>query len=112
MNDCIFCKIARGEIPTEPVYRDDSVMVIRDVNPQAPTHLLVIPVRHIVSAAEVNDPKIWTLIMERAVTTARELGLEKDGFRMVMNTGVQSGQTVPHIHLHLLSGRNFGWPPG
>lgn len=112
MSDCIFCKIARGEIPTEPVYKDDSVMVLRDVNPQAPTHLLVIPVRHIVSAAEVNDPKIWTLIMERAVATARELGLEKDGFRMVMNTGVQSGQTVPHIHLHLLSGRNFGWPPG
>ena len=112
MSDCIFCKIARGEIPAESVYKDDSVMVLRDVNPQAPTHLLVIPIRHIVSAAEVNDPKIWTLIMDRAVLTARELGLEKDGFRMVMNTGVQSGQTVPHIHLHLLSGRNFGWPPG
>ena len=112
MSDCIFCKIAKGEIPAEFVYRDDSVFVLRDVNPQAPTHLLVIPVLHVASASEVNDPKIWTLIMERAVETARKLGLDKDGFRMVMNTGVQSGQTVPHIHLHLLSGRNFGWPPG
>lgn len=112
MSDCIFCKIAQGEIPAEPVYKDESVMVLRDVNPQAPTHLLIIPVQHIVSAAEVNDPKIWTLIMDRAVRVARDLGLDKDGFRMVMNTGAQSGQTVPHIHLHLLSGRNFGWPPG
>lgn len=112
MSDCIFCKIARGEIPTEFVYKDDSVFVIRDLNPQAATHLLVIPTQHIVSAAEVNDPGIWPLIMGRAVQVAREMGLDKEGFRMVMNTGVQGGQTVPHIHLHLLSGRNFGWPPG
>ena len=112
MSECIFCKIAKGEIPTEFVYKDDSVFVVRDVNPQAPTHLLVIPAQHVASAAEVNDPKIWTLLMERAVETARTLGLDKDGFRMVMNTGEQGGQTVPHIHLHLLSGRNFGWPPG
>lgn len=111
MNDCVFCKIAKGEIPSDPVYRDDSVVVVRDLNPQAPTHLLIIPAEHIPSAAEVNDPKIWTLIMERAIAVARELGLE-EGFRMVMNTGAQGGQTVPHIHLHLLAGRNFGWPPG
>jgi histidine triad (HIT) family protein len=112
MSDCIFCKIAQGEIPSEFVYKDDTIFAIRDVSPQAPTHLLIIPVQHIASAAEVDDPKIWTSIMERAVEIARKLGLEKEGFRMVVNTGVQSGQTVPHIHLHLLSGRNFGWPPG
>jgi histidine triad (HIT) family protein len=112
MSDCVFCKIAKGEIPVDFVYRDDAVVVIRDAGPQAPTHLLVLPVQHIVSAAEVDDPSVWTLIMGRAVEIARGLGLEKDGFRMVINTGVQGGQTVPHLHLHLLSGRNFGWPPG
>jgi histidine triad (HIT) family protein len=112
MSDCIFCKIAKGEIPAEFIYKDETIFVIRDVNPQAPTHLLVIPTQHIASAADVADPEIWTSIMGRAVKIARDLGLDKEGFRMVVNTGVQSGQTVPHIHLHLLSGRNFGWPPG
>ena len=112
MSDCIFCKIAKGEIPAEFVYRDETVFVIRDVTPQAPTHLLVIPAQHIVSAAEVSDPGMWTAIMGRAVEVARSMGLDKDGFRMVVNTGEQGGQTVPHLHLHLLSGRNFGWPPG
>ena len=87
-------------------------MVIRDVNPQAPTHLLVIPVQHIVSAAEVNDPSLWKDVVGRAVEVAHSMGLDNDGFRMVINTGEQGGQTVPHLHLHLLSGRNFVWPPG
>jgi len=112
MGDCVFCKIAKGEIPVEFVHKDETIFVIRDLNPQAPTHLLIIPVQHIESAAEVNDPVIWSSIMGRAVEVARRLGLDKEGFRMVINTGVQGGQTVPHIHLHLLSGRNFGWPPG
>jgi histidine triad (HIT) family protein len=112
MSDCIFCKIAKGEIPADFIYKDETVFVIRDVNPQAPTHFLVIPTQHIASAADVGDPGIWASVMERAVKIARELGLDKEGFRMVVNTGVQSGQTVPHLHLHLLSGRNFGWPPG
>ncbi|MDR2136867.1 MAG: histidine triad nucleotide-binding protein [Synergistaceae bacterium] len=112
MEDCIFCKIARGEIPAEFVYKDEKVFVIRDVNPQAPTHLLIIPAQHVASAAEVDDPEIWTSVMGRAAAVARDLGLDKEGFRMVVNTGAQSGQTVPHLHLHLLSGRNFGWPPG
>jgi len=112
MGECVFCKIAKGEIPAEFIYKDELIFVIRDLNPQAPTHLLVIPARHIESAAEVNDPEIWSSIMGRAVEVARRLGLDKEGFRMVINTGAQSGQTVPHIHLHLLSGRNFGWPPG
>ena len=112
MSDCIFCKTAKGEIPVDFIYRDETVFVIRDVNPQAPTHLLIIPVQHIVSAAEVSDPAIWTSIMKRAAEAARSLGLVEEGFRMVVNTGAQSGQTVPHLHLHLLSGRIFGWPPG
>jgi histidine triad (HIT) family protein len=112
MSDCIFCKIAKGEIPSEFIYKDDTIFVIRDVNPQAPTHLLVIPVQHIVSAAEVSDPAVWASVLGRATELAHKLGFAEEGFRMVINTGVQSGQTVPHIHLHLLSGRNFGWPPG
>ena len=112
MGECVFCKIAKGEIPAEFVDKDEAVFVIKDLNPQAPTHLLVIPAQHIESAAEVNDPGVWSSVMGRAVEVARRLGLDKQGFRMVINTGSQGGQTVPHIHLHLLSGRNFGWPPG
>ncbi|MBQ9527042.1 MAG: histidine triad nucleotide-binding protein [Fretibacterium sp.] len=112
MDSCIFCKIANGEIPTDFVYQDEDVAVFRDVDPQAPTHLLVIPKRHIASAAHVEDPAVWSVLVGRAVEVARKLGLEKDGYRMVINTGAQGGQTVPHLHLHLLSGRNLGWPPG
>ena len=112
MDNCIFCKIANGVIPTDFVYQDDDVAVFRDVDPQAPTHLLVIPKRHIASSAEVSDPSVWSVLVGQAVIVARELGLEKDGYRMVINTGTQGGQTVPHLHLHLLSGRNLGWPPG
>jgi len=112
MSDCVFCKIAKGEIPAEFVYKDETIFVIRDLNPQAPTHLLVIPVEHVTSAAEVSDPSLWASLLGRTVEVAHNLGLDKEGFRMVVNTGAQSGQTVLHLHLHLLSGRNFGWPPG
>ena len=112
MDSCIFCKIAKGEIPTDFVYQDENVAVFRDVDPQAPTHLLVIPKRHIASSVDVADPSVWSVLVGRAVEVARKLGLERDGYRMVINTGTQGGQTVPHLHLHLLSGRNLGWPPG
>ena len=112
MSDCIFCKIAGGEIPTDFVYRDEDVVVFRDVAPQAPTHLLVIPRCHVASSAEVKDSAVWGALMGAAVKVALSLGLEKDGYRMVINTGEGSGQTVPHLHIHLLSGRKFGWPPG
>ena len=112
MGDCIFCKIAKGEIPTDFVYEDGDIIVFRDVAPQAPVHLLVIPRQHIASSAEASDPLVWSALVGRAVETARRLGLEKDGYRMVINTGRQGGQTVPHLHLHLLSGRELGWPPG
>lgn len=116
VSDCVFCKIASGEIPSEFVYRDEDVFVIRDLNPQAPSHLLIIPTRHVVSAADVSDPALWSIVMSATTKVARSLGLdgtkEDNGFRIVINTGVQGGQTVSHLHLHLLSGRNFGWPPG
>ena len=112
MSDCMCCKIAGGEIPTDFVYRDEDVVVFRDVAPQAPTHLLVIPRCHVASSAEVKDSAVWGALMGAAVKVALSLGLEKDGYRMVINTGEGSGQTVPHLHIHLLSGRNFGWPPG
>ena len=101
MSDCIFCKIANDEIPVEFVYKDDDVFVIRDINPQAPTHFLVIPTQHIASSAEVTDPSVWSKVVGRAVEVARQMALDKDGYRMVVNTGDQGGQTVPHLHLHL-----------
>ncbi len=112
MSDCIFCKIANGEIPSQFVYSDDYVVAFKDVNPQAPVHVLVIPREHIASSAKVEDSSVWSRLMSSAAKIARELGLETDGYRMVINTGEHGGQTVPHLHLHLLAGRNLGWPPG
>ena len=112
MNDCIFCKIANGEIPTNFVYSDENVVAFNDLNPQAPVHVLVIPRQHYASSAAVESPSVWSSLLEGAVKVARELGLEEKGYRMVINTGEQGGQTVPHLHLHLLAGRNLGWPPG
>ena len=112
MNDCIFCKIADGEIPANFVYSDDHVVAFNDLNPQAPVHVLVIPRHHFSSSAQVNDPSVWSSLLDGAVRTARSLGLEEKGYRMVINTGEHGGQTVPHLHLHLLAGRNLGWPPG
>lgn len=112
MNDCIFCKIADGEIPTTFVYSDDHVVAFNDLNPQAPVHVLVIPRQHYASSAQVNDPSVWSSLLDGAVRAARSLGLEEKGYRMIINTGEHGGQTVPHLHLHLLAGRNLGWPPG
>ena len=112
MNDCIFCKIANKEIPTDFVYSDDKVVAFRDVNPQAPVHILVIPREHFDSALAVKDSSAWNSLLDAAVKIAKKFDLEGKGFRMVINTGEQGGQSVPHLHLHLLAGRNLGWPPG
>ena len=112
MSDCIFCKIANGEIPSNFIYQDENVVAFRDVNPQAPVHILVIPKKHIASSAAVEDPSVWSSLMSSAVKIAHDAGLEDKGYRMVINTGEQGGQSVPHLHLHLLAGRNLGWPPG
>ena len=112
MSDCIFCKIANGEIPVNFIYDDENVVAFNDANPQAPVHVLVIPKKHYASSIEVEDPSVWSSLIDSTVKVARKLGLDEKGFRMVINTGEQGGQTVMHLHLHLLAGRNLGWPPG
>ena len=112
--DCVFCRIAREEIPADVVYHDEGVVAFRDVNPQAPTHILVIPRRHVASVAALGEDdgaEAGGLILA-ARRLARDEGLEDQGYRLVINTGSQGGQTVDHLHLHLLGGRGMTWPPG
>ncbi len=110
--DCIFCKIASGQIPCKKVYEDEKVLAFYDVNPAAPTHVLVIPKTHVQDIAKVEDMEIVSAIMGAVQKIVRELGLEQDGFRLVANTGAMGGQTVPHLHFHILGGRAMEWPPG
>ncbi len=110
--NCIFCKIADGKIPTEKIFENDKVVAFRDIDPQAPTHVLVIPREHFASSSQVEDDSIFGDLVGSAVKIAKDLGLDESGYRMVINTGKQGGQSVPHLHLHLLAGRNLGWPPG
>ena len=114
MADCLFCKIIRREIPGKIVYEDDELLAFEDINPQAPTHLLVIPKRHIESlnALEDGDDQIVGAIVRRAAAIAKERGISSGGYRTVFNTNRDAGQTVFHIHLHLLGGRGMTWPPG
>jgi len=111
-DDCIFCRIIKGELPAQLVYKDEKVVVIRDINPQAPTHLLVIPREHVPSADKVEDPSLWSQVMGVATKVAKDLGLVEDGYRVVLNCGDRAGQTIYHLHVHVLSGRFFRWPPG
>jgi len=109
---CVFCKIANGEIPAQIVFEDARVIAFNDIAPQAPTHILVIPKEHIESATEVTDLGLWSYLMYTALQIVKALDLDKKGYRIVINTGEQGGQTVSHLHLHILAGRNLGWPPG
>jgi histidine triad (HIT) family protein len=111
---CLFCRIISGEINAKRVFEDDQVVAFHDINPQAPTHVLVIPRKHIASLDALTDADAATVgtLVTRAVALARELHLESEGYRLVANNGEAAGQTVFHIHFHLLGGRNFGWPPG
>ena len=113
MSDCLFCKIACGDIPSKKVYEDESVFAFYDINPQAPVHVVVIPKEHIESAAEISaeNSAVISAIFEAAAKIAKELNLEK-GFRIVTNCGEDGGQTVKHLHFHLLAGRSLAWPPG
>ena len=113
MSDCIFCKIAAGEIPSKKAYEDERVLAFYDLEPQAPGHVLIIPKEHIASVAEITEENssIAAHIFEVAARLAKELGLE-GGFRLVANTGADGGQTVQHLHVHLLGGRSMKWPPG
>lgn len=111
--DCLFCKIVAGDIPAKRLYEDDQVLAFADINPQAPVHLLVIPKRHIPShaAAVAEDKDLLGHLMFAVGELAREKNLD-NGYRLVINTGPDGGQTVDHLHVHLLGGRAMHWPPG
>jgi histidine triad (HIT) family protein len=110
--NCIFCKLASRQIPVTPVYEDEEFVAFHDLNPQAPTHVLVIPKAHFASLMDVTDSGVLGRAMEAVKQTAQTLGLAAEGFRVVVNTGENGGQTVPHLHFHLLGGRFMQWPPG
>lgn len=113
MEHCLFCKIAKKEIPAEVVYEDDNIIVIKDINPQAPIHVLIIPKEHYESILTV--PAGNNIISEMHIVANRlalKFGIADSGFRLVNNCGEDGGQTVDHIHYHLLGGRSLGWPPG
>jgi len=114
MSTCLFCKIINRDIPGSIVYEDDRVLAFNDINPQAPTHVLVVPKRHIASLNELQpgDDQILGELVRRAAAIAKERGISAGGFRTVFNTNSDAGQTVFHIHLHLLGGRSMSWPPG
>ena len=112
--DCLFCKIATGKIPAQLVHETPDVVAFRDISPQAPTHILIIPRRHIPSVSDLGegDADLMGKLFLAARELATEEGIEENGYRMVVNAGADAGQTVFHIHLHLLGGRSMGWPPG
>ncbi|HLQ31509.1 MAG TPA: histidine triad nucleotide-binding protein [Chloroflexota bacterium] len=111
MADCIFCKIASGEIKGNVVYQDEHVTGFRDLNPQAPTHVLLIPNRHVASIAELDDADLSLRLLQAARKVAQDEKLE-NGWRLVTNVGPDAGQSVLHLHWHVLGGRHMGWPPG
>jgi len=114
MSDCIFCKIAGKQIPSKIVHEDDKVVAFDDVNPQAPTHVLVVPRKHVASIAELNeaDAGLLSHLMLTGNKIAKQKGIAEGGYRLVVNTGKHGGQTVFHLHLHVLGGRQMHWPPG
>ncbi len=111
--DCLFCKIVAGEIPADKLYEDDEILAFRDIAPQAPVHFLVIPKKHLAGPAAIGgeDAALAGRMIEIAAMVAREQGVGEH-FRVVMNNGAEAGQTVFHLHLHVLGGRAMGWPPG
>ncbi|MFN8619388.1 MAG: histidine triad nucleotide-binding protein [Chloroflexota bacterium] len=112
--DCLFCRIAAGEIPATIVHQDDLVVAFRDISPQAPTHILLIPRRHLASVGDVadGDGELLARLMTTATRLATDAGLDRSGYRLVTNTGPDAGQSVAHLHWHLLGGRPMAWPPG
>jgi len=114
MNDCLFCKIRDGEIPANVIYQDDDVLAFEDVNPQAPTHVLVVPKKHVstVNDLQEDDAELVGKLYLAAKKITADACVADDGYRLVMNCNELAGQTVFHIHLHILAGRNMAWPPG
>ena len=112
MSDCLFCKMASGEIKPDVVYEDDAVLAFRDLHPQAPLHVLVIPKRHVANLNDLDDVLLGGLMLQAAAKIAGQLGYAESGYRTVFNCNNDGGQTVHHLHLHLLAGRQMHWPPG
>jgi histidine triad (HIT) family protein len=112
MADCLFCKIASGEVPAKIVAQDQRFVAFHDVNPQAPTHVLVIPRTHVASLNDVRDGELLGGMLAYAREVARGVGLAERGYRVVINTNAEAGQTVFHLHAHVLGGRAMHWPPG
>lgn len=114
MQDCLFCKIISGEIPAQPVFEDDRVFAFKDINPVAPVHVLIIPKKHIATLVDLSsdDSGLMGHIVTTAARIAGEMGLSEQGFRLVANCKEEGGQTVYHIHFHLIGGRQMQWPPG
>jgi histidine triad (HIT) family protein len=112
--DCLFCKIRDGQIPATVTYRDQHVLAFKDIGPKAPLHQLVIPLTHVERLADAapGDAELYGRLMVTAAKIARDAGYADDGFRVVMNSGASAGQTVFHVHLHVLAGRPLTWPPG
>jgi len=112
--NCLFCQIVAGEIPADIVHQDEHSIALRDINPQAPTHILIIPREHLESLDEASrqDEAMLGHLLRVAARVANEQGLTEGGYRTVINTGAGAGQSVFHLHLHLLGGRTLGWPPG
>lgn len=114
MEDCLFCKIAAGQIPSDKLFEDDTLLAFRDIDPQAPVHFLVIPKKHISSAAALteNDSALLGHVFAVIAKLCRELGCDESGYRVVTNVGEDGGQSVKHLHFHVLAKRSLAWPPG
>ncbi|MBU0741593.1 histidine triad nucleotide-binding protein [bacterium] len=114
MSECLFCKLVSGAIPSDKVYEDGDFLAFRDISPQAPTHVLLIPKRHIPALTELrrDDADLAGALMLTAAKLSSQLGLDSGGYRWVVNCGENGCQSVPHVHLHILGGRMLGWPPG
>jgi histidine triad (HIT) family protein len=112
MTDCLFCKMVAGKIEPDVVYEDEKVLAFNDINPQAPTHILIIPKMHIATLNELDDLALSGQILQIAIKLAKQEGLADDGYRTVFNCNAQGGQEVFHLHMHLLGGRQMNWPPG
>jgi histidine triad (HIT) family protein len=114
MSDCLFCKISNGQIPAKIVYQDDRAIAFEDIHPEAPTHVIIIPRKHISTILDIadEDQDVMGYLYLVAKRIAFDRSLAEDGFRLVVNYGKFGGQEIPHIHIHMLGGRLFGWPPG
>jgi len=112
MSDCLFCKMVTGDIKADVVFEDDHILAFRDINPQAPVHILIIPKAHIATLNDLDDTQLGGHLLQVAIKIAEQKGLTEEGYRTVFNCNKNGGQEVYHLHLHLLGGRQLSWPPG